>query len=518
MALQCFDGFDHYSGLADMSARSGFFQYIFNGTNNSFHGFVPGPFGYGLAAEFINAGAPVSSDGNSNFTVVLAERKATGYIGIREFWSLSSGMIFHFNDTVAGATQISVYFNPANFSIAVYRGTVGTGTLLGVSDNNVWTGATWNFVEINVIIDSSGAVVVNVNNAQVFSVTGINTQNTANNWWDEMEQRVIVLSGGGNATIIFDDLYYLNGDVGPGPNPMNSFLGDVRTVTLFAVGNSAVQFTPFATSDQLGYTPDTGSATFAANELYCMPLPAEHAGILQTGGTLQLKTGLTGDVVVGIYDSDGPNGGPGTLLVQATALGSPSSGSHAITWGSTLGMVTNHDYYYGVLADASVQFAAQSATQLVYLLTPEAYSATLPASLAGNTFVTATLAAATILGTLTITNAGNVSEVAMDSDDTYNSSSTLNDEDLLVFGVLPGDINLVLGVQLTGAYRKDDAGTRVVKQALKSSTTEVYGADHYLSTETYVYFTDLFVLDPNTDTSWTTTGVNSLVAGYNVAV
>jgi hypothetical protein len=114
------------------------------------------------------------------------------------------------------------------------------------------------------------------------------------------------------------------------------------------------------------------------------------------------------------------------------------------------------------------------------------------------------------------TNWQEISEVAMDSDTTYNYTTTVGDEDLFNFGALSSTISKILGVQVTGAYRKDDAGAHTLKQALKSGTTEQYGTTRSLPDTTYSYFTDLWAVDPNTSASWTVTGVDNIAAGYNL--
>jgi len=113
------------------------------------------------------------------------------------------------------------------------------------------------------------------------------------------------------------------------------------------------------------------------------------------------------------------------------------------------------------------------------------------------------------------TNASMVNETAMDSDTTYNFSATPGQEDRLNFQSLVNTINAVVGLQVTGAYRKDDANVRTLKQLLKSGATEVYGATNTLPS-TYAYFTDIFPLDPNTGLSWTVAAINALKAGYNL--
>lgn len=114
------------------------------------------------------------------------------------------------------------------------------------------------------------------------------------------------------------------------------------------------------------------------------------------------------------------------------------------------------------------------------------------------------------------TNYQMIDEVAMDSDTSYNSTSTPGNEDLFTFGALSGSIVLIYGVQITGAYRKDDVGARSMKQALKSNVTEVYGSVFSLPDTSYSYITDQFILDPDTGLNWTVSGVNNVLAGYNL--
>lgn len=358
MALKIWDGYDHYNSDVDMGGRSGFLQY---GSIRGFQGFVVGPLADnpGLALQLEE-----SFVSPQTITMTFGDRNAEAYIGIRMLFSNGGGCDYVFNDSFNNLPQVTVSFNPSNFAIEIYRGSRATGTLLGVSSNNVWSNI-FNFIEIGLLIDGSvGFVTVKVNNVQKFTVTGKNTQATGNPWFDQ--ERLDVRSVGSpiiNVILTIDDFYYADATSGPGPNPFNTFIGDARTVTGFAVGNSAVQFTP-----------------------------------------------LTG------------------------------------------------------------------------------------------------------------TNWGEISEIHMDSDVSYNYDNVVNNEDLFNFEALPSQITLILGVQLTGAYRKDDAGPRAVKQAFKSGSTEVYGATNYLGDVNYAYFTDGLVLDPATSTTWLASAVNALAGGYNVAV
>jgi hypothetical protein len=114
---------------------------------------------------------------------------------------------------------------------------------------------------------------------------------------------------------------------------------------------------------------------------------------------------------------------------------------------------------------------------------------------------------------LALTNWQEVSEVHNDGDASYNSTATVGAKDLFNFQPLAGTISVVLAVQITGAYRKDDAGTRLIANHLVSGGTEVAGFSYSIP-NAYVYASDIFVLDPNGSTPWTVASVNALQAGY----
>src|SRR5208282_249988 len=123
--------------------------------------------------------------------------------------------------------NVTVVFNALNFSVKIYRGTSLSGTLLYTSANNVWASGVYNYLEIwPVINSSSGSVTVNVNGVTVASVTGANTQNTANASWD-----VLTFTSQNAGTFLLDDLYYADTTVGAGTYPCDSFLGDSRVDT-----------------------------------------------------------------------------------------------------------------------------------------------------------------------------------------------------------------------------------------------------------------------------------------------
>lgn len=359
MALQVWEGFDHYNGSADLISRSGFLQWQFPDALSPFSAFTTGRNGFGKSLQIgtVNAGLY----GGQRLRGVWAVRNAEVYFGIAVYCPAGAGVNFSLVDTVANAPQVGINFNPNNYSVQVWRGTLGTGTQIALSNNNVWAGDVWNFIEIHYKINgSTGAIDARVNGVSVFGgpVTGLNTQATANAWSDAVD---ISVSDGGSQLIELDDLYYADTATGAGTFPANSFLGDCRVATLFATGNGSVQFTPL------------------------------------TGANWQ-----------------------------------------------------------------------------------------------------------------------EISEHAMDSDTSYNYSSTPGQEDTFTFGALSATINVIFGVQITIAARKDDGSSRVIKAALISSATEVYGSNHSIPDTNYAYFTDIWILDPHTSSNWTLGGVNGATYGYNL--
>ena len=108
-----------------------------------------------------------------------------------------------------------------------------------------------------------------------------------------------------------------------------------------------------------------------------------------------------------------------------------------------------------------------------------------------------------------------VGETQFDGDASYNYATTVGNADLFTFASLPTTTSVVFGVQVTGAYRKLDASAQTIKQNIKSGTTESSGATLSLSLN-YCYYTDPFVLDPNTSATWAPTAVNAALGGYTL--
>jgi hypothetical protein len=242
VALKVGEGYDHYNAQPDFLTRSGFLQWQFpNSAPLQAFSFVTGLAAIGKALYWgvsHNIGAP-----DQTVSAVWADRNQEAFIGFRVNLPFGSSLTVGFVDTIGGATQCSVFFNSANYAVYAYRGDT-SGTLLGVSPNNAWTGATNQFFEFRVKVANSGGVLeVRKGNVVILTVSGVDTQQTANAWHDRMD---LGLPGAlfSNVYATIDDLYYCDTTSDPGATPNNTYLGDVGTRTLFTTGDGTVQWTP----------------------------------------------------------------------------------------------------------------------------------------------------------------------------------------------------------------------------------------------------------------------------------
>lgn len=117
---------------------------------------------------------------------------------------------------------------------------------------------------------------------------------------------------------------------------------------------------------------------------------------------------------------------------------------------------------------------------------------------------------------LTGSNWSEINETAMDSDTSYNYSTTATNQDTFTFQPLEATITTVFGVQLTFAARKDDALARMIKPIVKISGTSYAGTTYSIPDTNYAYFTYLWVLNPATALNWILSDVNGADYGYNL--
>lgn len=118
-------------------------------------------------------------------------------------------------------------------------------------------------------------------------------------------------------------------------------------------------------------------------------------------------------------------------------------------------------------------------------------------------------------GTDSGTNWGQVDESPPNSDTDYVFSANVGDKDTYAMTNLSNSTGTVKALQLLYFARKDDAGTRTVKGKIRSNVTDSDGANTNLSTS-YIYYRDIFELNPDTSTAWTPTTINAVECGVEI--
>lgn len=250
--LKAIDGFDHYASAADLGQRSGNLQWTpQDGFLSGSPGVVtiesPGLTGTG---KCVRVTGHFSIDDSAQITASLDASRATQIIGFRcliDSTPTTVSMAVDFIDTIANAPQIRLLFNPTFGNVSVYRNpsSLSNGTLLGTSDNNLFAHDVANFFEIKATIgDSVGEVIVQNNGVAVYTLSNVDTKQTANASFGAVTFRPWDVPFVGYAGFSIDDFYYCDTTAGASSYPTDTFLGDVGIVTLFVVGNDSVAWSP----------------------------------------------------------------------------------------------------------------------------------------------------------------------------------------------------------------------------------------------------------------------------------
>ncbi len=110
-----------------------------------------------------------------------------------------------------------------------------------------------------------------------------------------------------------------------------------------------------------------------------------------------------------------------------------------------------------------------------------------------------------------------VDEQAPDGDTSYVSTSTAGDKDTYLFSDLSTSLSIstVYGVQVNSKVRKDDVGSRTIRNIARQGTSETVGPTEFMSND-YVYHSNVVEKDPNTTSDWTEAGVNSAQFGVEL--
>ncbi len=109
-----------------------------------------------------------------------------------------------------------------------------------------------------------------------------------------------------------------------------------------------------------------------------------------------------------------------------------------------------------------------------------------------------------------------VDEAAPNDDTDYVESATVGNKDTYALADMTHTPTSIFGIQVLASAKKDDAGARSIATVTRSGTTDFDGATQALSTS-YIYYSDVREVDPNTSAAWTKANFNSSEPGVKVA-
>ena len=226
MALLFCDGFDHYA-TADLAKK---WSYISN---------------YALiSASYARYGTGGLQTSETGCCITPAVAPIDTFIfGMAVYWNSIGtvgvqGIVWGEDDATH---QVGLAFTTSN-RLCVVRGG-RTGTVLGTSTKTFSIGV-WYYIEAKIKVHSStGTVEVRVNGETWLSLTGKNTQATAN---AQVTKLMVGYNDASNHTCNVDDFYFC--DTSGSVN--NDFLGDIRVQSIFPTGaGTTTQMTPSAGSN-----------------------------------------------------------------------------------------------------------------------------------------------------------------------------------------------------------------------------------------------------------------------------
>jgi hypothetical protein len=102
------------------------------------------------------------------------------------------------------------------------------------------------------------------------------------------------------------------------------------------------------------------------------------------------------------------------------------------------------------------------------------------------------------------------------TDAEYTWTQTVGNEDLYAMDPIITAAN-IFGMQITGAWRQDDATQMKGHSLIKTHGTIYEGADNELA-QSYRYYRDVYELNPNTGVGWTAAELNAVQGGQKLLV
>jgi hypothetical protein len=492
--------------------------------------------------------------------------RSTIYFGARIYVGSLGYTAIGFNN-VNGNAQISLTMN-SNGGITVTSGT----TTLATSANYLFSATSIIYLECYLNVSATtGSVIVrlNGNSTPIINISGVNTA------YDTTSLPVtsfvpIAVQSNNPQSSYWRDIYVHDGT---GSAPYNNFLGSVGTKLLQPTSNVSTTFTPTPTLVSVvqnktqvfgGSDPSItfSTPTTVGNYLIAMGLLYNNftvgSGWTNSFGYStpyfgnpcalvyqQITTSsvgpyvpfvATGGCAVTVYEISGLSGPNFDQYISSginTSSGTYPFGSGVSTYANELEIVYCIAESYGTFppsldvsftTDATVGITSTSGFgngQVGVVAGHRILSG--PGSSLQGTVVSPSNPLVYFILTLAqpssvLTNYKNVanSTPSLNATDLYvNASSTVGAADTFSITSLPANAAGVVGLKTFDYSYKNDTGAHSLAKTITSGTITTTGTVNYLG-QNPIVLEDIYLTNPSTSGTWTTTAVNALTIGYKI--
>jgi hypothetical protein len=409
-----------------------------------------------------------------------------------------------------GTAQLSIVVNLSG-QIEIRRGSIGTGTILATTTQTLAADVPA-CVEWDITIHSTtGIAKIWINGvATSVAIAGQNTRASANNYLNQIQLGTYNNLTSNKFTV--DHLYcWLFTAAGGAETPA---LTNPVVETQFPTGDSGTIAFTFG-SGVLGAVQSTGTTvTGSANRLFLRKYTPTVAATL---GSLRINPSATsaGAKFKGVVYADS-SGVPGTLLTSGTELVGVVANTRAtLTLTSAQTLAAGTSVWVGYITDTSVAFNTTDLLNSGYAAS-NTYTSGAPGTAPT---MTAGIGSQVVFGVVTgvAVNWPQVDENPAVGVLSYNTSSTVNAEDLFTFPALGSTPTVIYTVAVKALVMRSDAGARTVDLRLKSNTTTSSGSvTGQTPAASFATIGSYFDLDPNGSIAWTASAVNAASSGLKI--
>ena len=424
----------------------------------------------------------------------------------------------HLVDTLSTTnSQVAIVVNTSG-QIQAYRGasytsTTPGGTLLGTASSTIAANAVHTLEWDITINNTTGIVKLWLDGVSVLSLTGQNTRNTANSYYNALVLTAVNTAGSSFNVDHLYNWYFLSGGGSETPLLYNPIVE-----TQFPSSDAAVQFTPTAGVLGQDYSITANTNAPGANQLFLRRFTPLVNATINSVSILPGATSAAAKFKAVIYaDSAGsPTGAPlssGTEVVGCTS-GTVLTGALVTPQSLTAGT----PYWIGFITDTSVVLN-QVDTTTTGAKAANTYTSGAPTS----PTMTTGQASWIIFGNCT-SPAANWAQVTNGfsnpplGDLSYNADSTVGHADRFGFPALSINSQNIATVAVKGFCERSDAGARTIDLITRSNTTTSTGSNPAQSPGTsYGWLGSYFDKDPNGSITWTKSAVDAATSGYDIA-